>query len=106
MTPIKIKAGVRVFGLRPELLLAIQIAHSVFQDHAELEMRITSVIDGKHSVGSLHYAGQAVDISIAGLNTDFGTIKAAIAEALGADYDVVLETDHLHIEFQPKQPYG
>ena len=102
---ISLKPGVRVFGLRPELLLAIQVAHSVFLDNAERGMRITSIIDGKHSVGSLHYAGLAVDIGITGINPDFGTIKAGIADALGADYDVILETDHLHIEFQPKQPY-
>lgn len=101
---ILIKPGVRVSGLRPELLLAIQIAHSVFNAYSERDMRITSVVDGKHSVGSLHYVGHAVDLGISGLTVKPATLKAEIAEALGADYDVVLETDHLHIEFQPKEP--
>ncbi len=29
-------------------------------------------------------------------------IVGDIGEALGADFDVILEVDHLHIEYQPK----
>ena len=55
------------------------------------------------SVGSLHYAGCAVDLRFPPDNA--AGLKAALAEALGGDYDVVLEADHIHVEFQPKTPY-
>lgn len=32
-------------------------------------------------------------------------LVAALANKLGEDYDVILETDHIHVEFDPKMPY-
>ena len=102
---MRLKKGVRIFGLRPELTLALFICEQVYRD-ANTELVITSVIDGKHSVGSLHYTGSAVDLRI----RDFpagqaGSVRDQIAERLGNDFDAVLERDHIHLEFQPKLSY-
>ncbi|HZV07171.1 MAG TPA: hypothetical protein VE999_18965 [Gemmataceae bacterium] len=99
-----LKPGVRVAGLRPEILIAIIAAERVCADMG-VDCVITACVDGVHQAGSLHYCGLAVDLR----SRDFrpGNADKAIArlkQCLGTDYDVVLETDHIHIEFQQKQP--
>ena len=102
---MRLKRGVRVLGMRPELLLALVIAEPLFVDKG-VDLVVTSVIDGKHSVGSLHYTGAAVDLRTRDLTDEQKEeIKIQLAHVLGADYDVVLESNHFHIEFQPKAPY-
>lgn len=69
------------------------------------EVVITSACDGTHSAGSLHYEGKALDLrcSVAwGFSTaDCQAIEAMMAERLGTGYDVVLESTHLHVEYDP-----
>lgn len=99
---IHIKEGVRLHGIRPEMVLALVIADQVYErlDH---ELVVTSVIDGKHSRTSLHYVGAASDLRLPG--GDGIVVRDRIAHCLGPDYDVVLEDDHIHIEWQPKGMY-
>jgi hypothetical protein len=97
---IAIKPGVRVLGMKPEILLAIEIAHTLFQEQAQY-LTITSVTDGAHMAGSLHHAGLAVDLRLPSANAD--KIIAQLAIRLGAEYDVVLEQDHIHVEYDPKK---
>ncbi|MCI0349105.1 MAG: hypothetical protein L0Z53_06730 [Acidobacteriales bacterium] len=99
---LSLKQGVRVLGIRPELLLALMVAESIYRDRGT-RLVVTSLIDGAHSVGSLHYAGAAADLRLPPDNAP--AVVTLLKEALGADYDVVLEADHIHLEFQPKQPY-
>ncbi len=100
---MELKPGVRINGIRPELTVALMVTQIVLADRP---MVVTSVTDGKHSRGSLHYAGSAFDLR----TRDFGfsdttLIRDKLSAALGGDFDVVLETDHLHIEYQPKEQY-
>ena len=62
-------------------------------------MVITSTYEGSHSEGSLHYANLAVDIR---KNKAKVLSYKEIKQALGKDYDVILEGDHIHIEYDPK----
>lgn len=104
---MKIKPGVRVFGLRPELLLAVIAAETIYTQHGA-EAIITSVIDGKHSKGSLHYSGCAIDLRINNLQESaIHVVHQKLIEALGVDFDVILELDkqHFHVELQPKEGY-
>ena len=102
---MRLKPGVRVLGIRPELVLVLVAAEPLFSKKG-VDLVLTSVIDGKHSRGSLHYAGAAVDLRSRELTSEEKEeIKVQLALALGADYDVVLERNHFHIEFQPKAPY-
>lgn len=93
--------GARIAGLRVEALAAWLVAGSVYTQHAE-SCRLTAGVDSKHMAGSLHYVGLAIDIA-----PPQPEYKAAVVTelkaALGDDYDVVEEGDHLHIEFQPKR---
>lgn len=102
---MKLKPGVRAQGIRPELLLALLAAQPLYAA-AGAPLVVTSIIDGTHRRGSLHYAGQALDLRA----RDFAPserrrIRDGLAEALGDDFDVVLEVDHLHVECQPKGSY-
>ena len=98
-----LKAGVRVFGIRPEIVLAMQIVDAVYREYHR-ELIVTSCTDGKHSATSLHYSGGAFDGRTSMFSKeDQGQLKGRVALALGAEYDVVLESDHLHVEFQPKR---
>ena len=102
---IIIKSGVRIHGIRPEICLAIFISDGFFS-RFKRDTVVTSVIDGKHSWGSLHYVGAAVDLRISHLTKQaLSQVRGEVSAMLGQDYVVVLEKDHLHIEYQPKESY-
>lgn len=65
-----------------------------------VDVTITSGMDGEHMVGSKHYIGEALDIRLLGARTN--EFRVLIAKRLGADYQVILENDHIHIEYSPK----
>ena len=102
---ILLKPGVRITGMRPEILLAAVAAMEVYKA-AGHDLTITACVDGKHTTGSLHYAGAAVDLRSRDLHPeDVQKVIARLKACLGDDFDVVLEVDHLHVEFQPHKPY-
>jgi len=94
-----IKAGVDISRLRPEIRKKLnEIARLVWSIEKE-ELTITSTYEGSHSESSLHYANLAVDIRGYKNNVD---VRRELRDKLGMDYDVVLESDHIHIEYDPK----
>lgn len=98
---MRIKEGVRIRGIGPEAVVALMVADAVYAVRG-FDMVVTSATDGKHSAGSLHYAGEAVDIRTRDVPEDQrGAIRDEIAARLGANYDVLLEADHIHIEHDP-----
>lgn len=99
---LSIKPGVRVRGISNEILLAIMVAQSVFENFKE-DMTITSITDGDHKPGSLHHTGEAVDLR--SRDIEGGVLLQLVAQMrlhLGGSYDVVLEKDHIHVEYDPK----
>lgn len=101
---IHLKEGVRLIGLTPPMTLAIVIVAGVYEREGH-ELVVTSVTDGEHMRGSLHYVGAAGDFRVTE-DMDGEDLRNRIAEALGADFDVVLEGDHIHVEWQPKEAYA
>lgn len=97
---IRVKPGVRIAGIRAELVLALRILEEEFKQRGEY-VTITSVTEGKHSLGSLHPKGLAVDIRLprVGAVNLVRTLKAILPD----DFDVVLEETHIHVEFDPKE---
>jgi len=94
-----IKAGVDISRLRPEIRKKLnEIARRVWSIEKE-ELIITSTYEGSHSEGSLHYADLAVDIR---RHKNGHVLRQELRDKLGMDYDVVLEADHIHIEYDPK----
>ncbi len=97
-----LKKGVSVKQLSPQIVVAIVVADSVYKEFGK-ELVITSVCDGRHRKASLHYSGNAIDLR----TRYFGRATAikvaqALVDKLTIDYDVVLEDDHIHIEYDPK----
>lgn len=99
---LSIKPGVRVAGLSPEALLAIVVAESVYAESNETCV-ITSITDGQHKAGSLHHTGRAFDLRNPGDTSLVNPIVATLRSRLGSDYDVIPETDHVHVEHDPKR---
>ena len=89
-----IKQGV-LGDLQPAARKGLGRVAKVFSIHGE-DIFITSLRDGNHGEGSLHYDGLAFDIRFSD-NISFGEIKAA----LGPNWDVVYESDHIHCEYDP-----
>lgn len=64
---------------------------------------LTSGKDGKHKEDSLHYLGRAGDFRTRHVLPDImQRIVARIKRELGMAFDVILEDDHLHVEYDPK----
>jgi hypothetical protein len=100
---MELKQGVKQLGIRTEIILAVLIASEVYKAF-EVDFVITSITDGKHSQQhSLHYSGNAVDIRIKNIPNKkmIDDIFLEIRRRLTKDYQVVLETTHIHIEYQP-----
>lgn len=100
--------------MSPAISSVLTIVGGVFDDF-DLDARITHIRDGKHSEGSLHYDGDAIDV----VWIPYDTLPKSLAEeileelyrrlngwtksaGLVGDYDVVYESTHFHIEHQPK----
>lgn len=100
-----LKKDVDLRGITPECAVGLFIAAQAFEARG-VPLVITAVRDGKHKVGSLHYVGAAFDCRLASRytqnpDTDL-RILADLKDALGPQFDVVLEGDHFHVEFDPK----
>lgn len=94
-----LEPGVSIAGIQPELVLSLFMADAIFLRHGH-PMVITSVQDGEHMHGSLHYVGAAADARKPESGAE--SLTATLARELGENYDVILEDDHIHWEFQPK----
>ncbi len=97
---MKFKVGVSIAGVRPEISIALQVVEPILEKYGQ-EAVITSCMDGKHKRASAHYTGRAVDLRIWDI-TDKRKCVLDMQDALGKDFDVIMESDHIHLEFDPK----
>lgn len=96
-----LKPGVKFDGVQPETLKAMAEADVIFKPYGEVV--VTSLLDGTHSPNSLHYSGYAFDLRTRHMAHDqIAAASKDLHERLGPDYDVVVEGDHLHVEYDPK----
>ena len=101
---MKLKPGVRLEGLSPQMALAALIVQSCYDSAS---CTITSANDGQHSEKSLHYSGNALDFRTKDYFGDKRMLVNAVRKALGPEFDVVFEdegtpNEHLHVEYDPK----
>lgn len=99
---LKFKEGVTLRGLKAETLLAMQVAVDVVKEQEGKDCIITSITDGVHTQGSVHKDGEAFDMRSFHLSNP-GKVAAALKARLPGLYDVVLETDHIHVEMDPRR---
>ena len=99
-------ASVSVHNTHPALWRAIATAADVWATW-NADLILTSVNDGVHPGGarpSFHPKGRAADLRI--WNLPINARKQAVEELrhrLGPDFDVLLEADHCHIQYDPKE---
>ena len=102
---LSIKPGVDIRGIKPEALLGVMIIQSVYHEFGG-DTTITSGLEGRHKTGSKHYDGFAVDIRffeyMGARIPKFNSLLKQLKEALGDDFDVIQESDHIHVEYDPK----
>jgi len=98
---LKTKSSVNLEGLSWRMFWAALKAEIVLTSYGA-ELVITSALDGKHMDGSLHYKGLAIDVRSRDVSGREPSIARDLRAALGSDYDVVIEPDHFHIEYDPK----
>ncbi len=100
---MKIKKGVRMDGIRPEIVAIFPVVEEVYK-YAEMVCVLTSAREGVHSSNSLHPKGFAVDFRYtAGTVYRDAEIANMIRDALPDEYDVIPEDDHIHVEYDLKR---
>jgi hypothetical protein len=99
---MKIKPGAKIRGIQPEMVLAFNIVDEVYKKYGS-ECIITECTGGDHGRGSLHFVGFGGDVRTRMFSApELDCIELDLRNALGSEFDVVLESNHFHIEFQPK----
>ena len=104
---IQTKEGVALDDLQPEAFSAAEIAKPILEA-AGVDFVVTSTGPGDRAntesvEGTKHNTGQAFDIRTRDIpEEDRQAVADQLQEALGDDFDVVLESDHIHIERDPK----
>lgn len=97
---------VNILGLKPSMFEVLGIIELCCQiaNGDNYQVTITSAKDGVHSPDSLHYVGLAVDIRTKDMSSVANSAKwiNKFLNVNGKLFDVVIEIDHIHIEFDPK----
>lgn len=94
-----IKAGVDISRLNRKIRRALSAAEAAYSEDSELFV-VTSTYESNHGAGSLHYGNDAFDCNLPVKNPT--NVVKDIKSRLGLNYDVVLEYNHIHIEYDPK----
>jgi len=94
-----IKAGVDISRLNREIRRTLPKVQKVLDEWSE-ELEITSTYEGNHGEGSLHYSNDAYDMGLPKYNPV--GVAANCRTALGKDFDIEGEDDHIHIEYDPE----
>lgn len=90
-------------GVTPKNLIIAAAIANVGWD-LPFDLVITSGTDGKHMKGSKHYTGEALDVRTSNIpKGEVGLVLNRLQTRLGSDYQVLLEADHIHVEFDPKR---
>lgn len=96
---MKLKEDVKVQGIASEIVLALILIEPIATKF-NIDLVVTSVRDGTHGVNSKHKLGYAVDIRTRDLlTTDIDDFAKETKETLSDEYFVLVESDHIHIQF-------
>jgi hypothetical protein len=97
---MKLKDGVSLQDVSWRMFYAACVAEGIYKKYGA-ECVITSANDGKHGDKTLHHKGLALDLRTWTLGGREMQVATDLQKALGNEYDVVLEKDHVHIEWDP-----
>lgn len=95
------KPGVKIRGVRTEMVAVWPTIAQCYTDFG-YECVITSVTDGKHEE-IVHILGFATDFRTRHVSgSDMPAVVKNVKARLSDEFDVVLEGNHLHVEFDPR----
>lgn len=94
--------SVNLVGMDGRLWIAALAFDEVLRRDYASELVITSAHDGKHMDGSLHYVGRAIDVRTWACKGHENDVIAKVKAKVGPGYDIVVEADHIHCEWDPK----
>lgn len=103
-----LKSGVDLRGLNPVWGIAFPLILHAFTTHG-YDVIVTSANDSTHGANSLHYKGKALDLRTKHIRAmDKAAVVKSVKDCLGAQFDVVFESEglaneHLHIEWDVKE---
>ncbi|MFY9268546.1 MAG: hypothetical protein WAO55_02230 [Candidatus Manganitrophaceae bacterium] len=98
----KFKAGVMHYSMAHELTKQYSTIDEIHKRLVGRDAIITSAREGMHKRSSLHYQGKVIDLRTSDMGP--GTPEEVVRElknALGFQFDVILESDHIHVEYDP-----
>lgn len=103
MYTVQYKDGVPTDTLCSVMNMYVNIIAYIHFKLFKIYMVITSTTDGKHMQNSLHYKGLAIDVRTMDktdiqVNQFVNFLKFHFDKTL----DIVIEKDHVHIEYDPK----
>ena len=97
---LQFKVGVQL-TVTKEVNEILRGVESVFRQF-DVPCVVTAGTDGVHGKQSKHYSGQALDFRIRDLKPEQRDALVKLCQkSLIQGHDVVLESDHLHVEWDP-----
>lgn len=106
---MRLKPGVQAAGLHPSIEHALNVADRLWETEVGVRLIVTSLHDGQHSASSLHYGVpgdircRACDLRTRNLEPEQQALAVGrLRTLLGEAFDVVLEDDHIHVEYDLK----
>jgi len=100
---IELKESVVLSGVRPEMVVGLIAAEGVYSFYS-IPLVVTSVTDGSHGPHSRHRVGLGADLRTFNVPEDtIPEIVDDLKRVLGPHFDVVLESDHIHLEYDPEK---
>lgn len=96
-----LKLGVDISKLSDPIRRQLTRIDGIYLDLTGTEAVVTSTYEGTHSPSSLHYVHRAIDLRLP-IPAHRTAVVQKMKQQLGKDYDVVLETNHIHVEHDPK----
>jgi hypothetical protein len=99
-----LKVGVITEGVQPPTWYALGIFEALYYKYG-YELTVTSLVDGVHpDAKNIHGRGFAADLRTNGVPA--GVLLQIVGDARTLLYklgfDIVVETDHTHVEYDPK----
>lgn len=97
---VDFKSGVNENQLKYPITDTFQVLDQIHQEVANRDAIITGGVEERSLVGSLHPEGLAIDLRTRDLHVNQAlSIVRLLRQALGDCYDVILESNHIHIEY-------
>jgi hypothetical protein len=100
----------KMHTMSPQIGFAIETLRELASED-QVTVEVTSISDGVHGLKSWHYRGFAFDFTVPNdftgqdgrqLGPYTRKVAGQLRTELGPDFDVVIEADHVHVEYDPK----